>query len=225
MASVAAAAPVVKPADQEVAATVQEAGADANLPTLMTAPQSGEKAHEAEVVGASGTKEQDLEMGAKSTELQRSGNAGWLEDLDELGRVRVTVEVQEHHPCLRMLICSTALVMLVFAFMSLFNVFLLLRAPFHYMLMFYNIFCAATILVMDGKPMWFGKWWTVQMRLFRLVPCLAWLPGRAMFYFFVGSFTASFFGWSYVFAACGGMLDFIAMWTIILYCCCGVGRG
>lgn len=126
--------------------------------------------------------------------------------------------IADVNPYLRMLPLSTALVLFVFQVLCLLNVFFMLRRPFLYMLLIYNMLCSMIIVIVEGKHVWFQKCENVQARVLRLVPCLAWAPGRALFYFLVGCFNTSFFGWSWVFALCGSLLNLSGFITLASYC-------
>jgi len=152
--------------------------------------------------------------------------------------LQITVIVEDQNPCLRILTYIAAVALFLSSLIAILNFFFLFRFPVLflsrfpvllfpgsfpvplYVLMGYNMFCAAVIIVMDGKFVWFRRWASAQARLFRMIPCLASRPGRAFFYIAVGGFNLSFLGWSLPFAVCGGLLNVCGFLTLLTSCCC-----
>lgn len=121
-----------------------------------------------------------------------------------------------------------ALALLVFSVLGVINVFDALFKPHQYLFALYNVAFAAIIIIADGNPEWFTKYWDVQAKLFSYAAFLASQTGRAVFYFYVGSINLFMLPenwlWKIIYLGLGGALCFngalMLMDSAGLFCCC-----
>lgn len=119
---------------------------------------------------------------------------------------------QQNPDSVRAMSFSIALALLVFSVLGAINVFDALFKPHQYLIALYNIAFAAVIIVADGNPDWFTKYWDAQKKLFGAAAFLASQTGRAAFYFYVGSINLFMLPdnwlWKMIYVGLGGALCF-----------------
>jgi len=123
-----------------------------------------------------------------------------------------------------------ALALFGFSLLGMLNVFDALFKPYQYLFALYNMIFAGVIIVADGNPEWFRRFWDAQDRLFSAAAFLASQTGRAGFYFYVGSINLFMLPetwlWKLIYVCLGGALCFNG--TLMLLdsagCCCCTRR-
>lgn len=123
-----------------------------------------------------------------------------------------------------------ALALFVFSILGMINLFDAVFKPHQYLFALYNMLFAVIIIVADGNPDWFRKCWDVQDKLFTSAAFLTSQPGRAAFYFFVGSINLFMlpetFLWKLIYVCLGGALCFNGGLMLLdsAGCCCCTRR-
>lgn len=105
-----------------------------------------------------------------------------------------------------------AIALFAFSVLGMLNVFNAVFQPYQYLFAFYNMIFAGIIIVADGNPEWFRKFWDAQEKLFSAASFLASQTGRAAFYFYVGSINLFMLPenwlWKVIYVCLGGALCF-----------------
>jgi len=105
-----------------------------------------------------------------------------------------------------------AIALFVFSLLGIFNVFNAVFKPHQYLFALYNMIFAGVIIVADGNPEWFRRFWDAQEKLFGAAAFLASQTGRAAFYFYVGSINLFMLPdswlWQLIYVCLGGALCF-----------------
>lgn len=124
--------------------------------------------------------------------------------------VEIKTYIQENHCSIRIFCFCIALALFTSSILGLINLFEAFFSPLMYLMAVYNMLFALVILVMDGKPDWDEKCCGAQRRLYSAVPILAGTPGRAAFYFYVGSMNIVLLPeswlWKLIYIGIGGSL-------------------
>jgi len=133
---------------------------------------------------------------------------------------------QQNPDGVRVISFCIASALLIFSVLGLFNVFDAVFKPYQYLFSLYNIAFAAVIIVADGNPEWFTRFWDAQGKLFGAAAFLASQTGRAAFYFYVGSINLFMlpdnYFWKLIYVAIGGALCFNGALMLVdsAGCCC-----
>lgn len=146
------------------------------------------------------------------------------------GFFEVKAYIMENPSSIKVISFCTGLLLIVFSFLGVFNLFDAAFEPKEYLNNIYNIGFGLLILVMDGKESWMESCFDVQAKVFKHCYFLATHTGRALFYFYVGSMTLLVLPhgafWAFVYVLLGGLLCLLGIWMLFLqYCgeCCGIG--
>jgi hypothetical protein len=136
--------------------------------------------------------------------------------------LEVKAYVQENHGSVKVLCFCIALALFLCSALGVLSIFQAVFKPFQYLLSIYNMFFALAIVIMDGKPEWYTRWYDVQKRLFQAAPILASQTGRGLFYLYVGSLNLcalpdSWF-WKVVYLVLGASLSAAGVFMLIHGC-------
>jgi len=137
---------------------------------------------------------------------------------------------QQNPDSVRALSFSIALALLIFSVLGVINVFDAVFKPYQYLFALYNVLFAVVIIVADGNPDWFTKYWDAQGKLFGAAAFLATQTGRAAFYFYVGSINLFMLPdnwlWKVIYVGLGGALCFNGALMLLdsVGCCCSSKR-
>jgi len=133
---------------------------------------------------------------------------------------------QQNPDSVRALSFFIATALLIFSVLGVINVFDAVFKPHQYLFALYNIAFAAVIIVADGNPEWFTKYWDAQGKLFGAAAFLASQTGRAAFYFYVGSINLFMLPenwlWKLIYVGLGSALCFNGALMLLdsAGCCC-----
>lgn len=105
----------------------------------------------------------------------------------QTGFTEVRRYAQQNPDGVRVVSFCIASALLIFSVLGVINVFDAVFKPHQYLFALYNVVFAGVIIVADGNPDWFTKYWDAQGKLFSAAAFLASQTGRAAFYFYVGS--------------------------------------
>lgn len=143
------------------------------------------------------------------------------------GFTEVRRYAQQNPDSVRAISFCIALALFVSSVLGIINVFDAVFKPHQYLFSLYNVVFAAIIIVADGKPEWFSKYWDAQGKLFGAAAFLGSQTGRAVFYFYVGSINLFMLPeawlWKLIYVAIGVALCFNGALMLLdsAGCCCG----
>merc|ERR1740117_938935 len=144
----------------------------------------------------------------------------------QTGFTEVRRYTQQNPDGVRALSFSIALALLIFSVLGVINVFDAVFKPYQYLFALYNVLFAVVIIVADGNPDWFTKYWDAQGKLFGAAAFLATQTGRAAFYFYVGSINLFMLPdnwlWKVIYVGLGGALCLNGALMLLdsAGCCC-----